>query len=267
MTTRKPNNRLLRLGSAIRALVLASFCIWLPAQSLAEARIDADAQRILKSMSNYLGNLKSFSFEFDVDDEYVLRTGEKLQISAWGTTTIVRPGKGHVVRRGGLADVDMIYDGKVFTVYGRKTNSYAQKEIAGTLDVVIDTLRDDTGLHLAAGDLLYSDVGEGLVSDAESGKYWGTTLINGIECHYISFRARNLDYQIWIATGDKPLPIKYVITSKWVTGAPQYAIRINKWDTNPKIDASQFTFTPPAAATKLDDLLSVAANEAGLEIE
>lgn len=260
-------NRRWGLGKPAKVLALAVLCAWLPAQSKAETRIDADAERILKSMSAYLGALKSFSFEFDVDDEYVLRTGEKVQISAWGTTTIVRPGQGHVVRRGGFADVDMVYDGKTFTVYGRKTNSYAQKEIAGNLDALIDALRDDTGLHLAAADLLHSDVAAGLTSEAESGKYWGTTLINGVECHYLSFRARHVDWQIWISTGDKPLPIKYVITSKWMAGAPQYAIRINKWDTNPKIDANQFAFTPPAAAKKLDDLLAVPANEAGLEIE
>nr|WP_281720705.1 DUF2092 domain-containing protein [Nitrosomonas nitrosa] len=254
-------------GKPIKMFALAAICAWLPAHAMAETRLDADAERILKSMSAYLGGLKSFSFEFDIDDEYVLRTGEKVQISAWGTTIIARPGQGHVVRRGGFADLDMVYDGKVFTVYGRRTNTYAQKEIAGTLDVLIDALRDDTGLHLAAGDLLQSDVAAGLTSEAESGKYWGTTLINGVECHYLSFRARHVDWQIWIATGDKPLPLKYVITSKWMTGAPQYAIRINKWDTNPKIDASQFTFTPPAAAKKLDDLLAVPATEAGVEIE
>ncbi|MBL8663987.1 MAG: DUF2092 domain-containing protein [Candidatus Odyssella sp.] len=255
------------LGKPLKLVALAVLCAGLPAQSMAETRIDADAERILKSMSAYLGGLKSFSFEFDVDDEYVLRTGEKVQISAWGTTTVARPGQGHVVRRGGFADLDMVYDGKVFTVYGRKTNSYAQKEIAGNLDALIDALRDDTGLQLAAGDLLYSDVAAGLTSEAESGKYWGTTLINGVECHYLSFRARHVDWQIWISTGDKPLPMKYVITSKWMTGAPQYAIRINKWNTSPKIEASQFAFTPPAAAKKLDDLLAVPANEAGLEIE
>ncbi len=73
-------------------------------------------------------------------------------------------GTGHVVRRGGFADVDMVYDVKTFTVYGGRTNLYAQKEIAGNLDALNDALRDDTGPHLSAGDLLHSDVAAGLTS-------------------------------------------------------------------------------------------------------
>lgn len=257
----------IKLGRAVGLPGAAALILWMPPQSWAQERIDPDADRILKSMSSYLGSLKAFSFEFDVDDEYVLRTGEKAQISAWGTTTIARPGQGHVVRRGGFAELDMYYDGNVFTVYGRKTNSYAQMAVSGSLDNLIDTLREETGFHFAAGDLLYSNVVAGLTAETESGKYWGTTFIGGVECHYLFFRAKDVDWQIWIATGDKPLPIKYVITSKWLAGSPQYTVRIAKWNTSPQIDAKQFTFTPPAAAKKLDELTQVPVNEAGLEIE
>jgi len=69
-----------------------------------------------------------------------------------------------------------------------------------------------------------------------------------------------VDWQIWIQTGDTPLPMKYVITSKWLTGAPQYTASFRNWNTNPKIDASQFEFTAPKGAQKLD---SIAVNEAG----
>ena len=107
----------------------------------------------------------------------------------------------------------------------------------------------------------------GLIAETDSGKYWGTTFIGGVECHYLFFRAKEVDWQIWIATGDKPLPIKYVITSKLLAGAPQYAVRTSKWNTSLQVNASQFTFTPPAASKKLEELTQVPVNEAGLEIE
>lgn len=260
-------HRFAKVGKAVGLPGVAALFLLMPAQSWAQQQIDPDADRILKSMASYLGGLKAFSFEFDVDDEYVLRTGEKVQISASGTTTIARPNRGHVIRRGGFAELDMYYDGKVFTVYGRKTNSYAQMEVAGTLDNLIDTLREETGFHFAAGDLLYSNVIAGLTGETESGRYWGTTYIGGVECHYLSFRAKDVDWQIWISTGDKPLPVKYVITSKLLAGAPQYAVRITKWNTAPQVDDKQFTFAPPGASKKLDELTQVPVNEAGLEIE
>ena len=65
---------------------------------------------------------------------------------------------------------------------------------------------------------------------------------------------------MWVKAGDEPLPMKYVITSKWLTGAPQYTARFHNWNTKPEIDASQFEFKAPEGARKLD---SISVNEAG----
>ena len=48
--------------------------------------------------------------------------------------------------------------------------------------------------------------------------------------------------------------MKYVITSKWVTGAPQYSARLRDWNTNPEIGADRFVFTPPEGVKELDEL-------------
>jgi hypothetical protein len=54
-----------------------------------------------------------------------------------------------------------------------------------------------------------------------------------------------------VSAGDQPLPLRYVITSKWQTGAPEYSLRLSNWNVAPTVDAARFTFTPPADATKL----------------
>ena len=54
--------------------------------------------------------------------------------------------------------------------------------------------------------------------------------------------------------------MKYIITSKWITGAPQYSIRFREWDTAPSFEAGQFNFTAPEGARKLD---SIPVNEVG----
>ena len=100
----------------------------------------------------------------------------------------------------------------------------------------------------------------GLLTGVVSGTYLGWGYVNGVQCHHLAFRADHVDWQIWIQTGDTPLPVKYVITSKWLTGAPQYTVRFHSWNTKPKIDANQFEFTVPKGAQKLD---SIPVNEAG----
>jgi hypothetical protein len=46
--------------------------------------------------------------------------------------------------------------------------------------------------------------------------------------------------------------MKYVVTTKWVTGAPQYEIRLRDWDTNPEIEAGEFSFSVPEDVKNLD---------------
>src|SRR5262249_35721342 len=61
-----------------------------------------------------------------------------------------------------------------------------------------------------------------------------------------------VDMQIWVEIGPRPIPRKYVITSKHVTGAPQYTLRIKEWNPNPQVAADAFTFKPPADAKRVE---------------
>ena len=80
---------------------------------------------------------------------------------------------------------------------------------------------------------------------------------------HLAFRKDKVDWQIWVRTGVQPLPVKYVITSKWMTGAPQYTLHLYDWNARPQVPDSRFTFTPPEGAKKID---AIVVNELG-EIE
>ncbi len=244
---------------------LALALAWLPATAISQSRIEPEADRVLKSMSSYLGGLAAFTFDADVDEEYVFRSGEKLQFSAFVSIAVKRPGNVHASRHGGFADLDMTFDGKTFTIHGKRANAYAQIDTPGTIEQMIDSVREQTGFHFAGADLLYSNAAEGLLIDVESGAYWGTTFVNGVECHYLAFRARDVDWQIWIQAGYKPLPMKYVITSKLHLGAPQYSVRLRNWNTSPQLDAKQFSFAPPSGARKLESIPVSALGEMTFE--
>jgi len=45
-----------------------------------------------------------------------------------------------------------------------------------------------------------------------------------------------------------------VITTKWVTGAPQYETRLRDWNTSPPVSQDAFTFTAPTGARLLEVL-------------
>ena len=52
-------------------------------------------------------------------------------------------------------------------------------------------------------------------------KHIGRGVIDGVECEHLAFRNQDVDWQLWVQVGAKPIPCKYVITSKAVgIGAP-----------------------------------------------
>ncbi len=252
------SQRYLRTPVVRRAVLVAGVTLGLGlagTTAWAAGGVDPEAERILRSMSSYLGDRPAFSVQGDVDDEVIDLAGQKLQLSSSASLVVERPGRFYAHRHGPLADVEAIFDGKTLTLNGKGREVYAQLEAPGTIDQAITQLRADTGLDAPAGDLFFADPYPGLMTDVMSGAYIGTAYVNGTECHHLAFRAAKVDWQIWIQTGDRPLPMKYVITSKWMTGAPEYAVRFRDWNTEPKIEASQFSFVPPPGAKRLENIV------------
>ena len=216
--------------------------------------IDPDATQILQSMSSYMAETKAFSVDTDIDFEVVAKNGQKLKFISSGKVVLQRPNKFQIRRKGTIADAEFLFDGETLTVYGKKNNVYAQFNVSGTIDDAIRAFELNTGIPTPGADLLFNDVYTILSSGVESSTYVGTTQIDGIECHHLAFREAEVDWQLWVQAGDTPLPMRYTITSKWVTGAPQYEIRLHNWNTNPQINDQQFTFLAPPGATQLETI-------------
>ena len=213
---------------------------------------EADAKRILKAMSDYMGAQKSFSFEFDATLEVVTTDDQKLALASSGTVTLERPDKIRVTRKGGFADVEMFFDGKMLTLLGKNLNVYTQLDVPGTVDHLIDELRDTYQRPLPAADLLVSNPYDALMLDVVDVKDLGSGVIGGVECDFLAFRTNEVDFQIWIAQGRRPYPCRYVITSKRISGGPQYSVQTRDWKTGSEVAATDFSFKNTTKAKKVD---------------
>ena len=213
---------------------------------------EADAKRLLKAMSDYLAAQKTLSFEYDASLEIITKDEQKLALVSSGAVTLSRPDKIRSTRSGGFADVEMSFDGKTLTVLGKNLNIYAQQDVAGTLDHLVDELRVKHNRPLPAADLLLSNAYDALMLDVTDVKDLGSGVIGGVECDYLAFRAKEVDWQIWIAQGDRPYPCRYTITTKHLASGPQYTIQIRDWKTGDKVAATDFSFKNPTNAKKVD---------------
>ena len=218
-----------------------------------EARADdAYAKTQLKVMSDYLAAQKTISFGFDANYEVVTTDKQKLALASSGKIVLNRPDKIRATRSGGFADIEMLFDGKTLTLLGKTANLYTQIDAPGTLDHLIDELREKYNRPLPGADLLLSNVYDVLMADVVEAKDLGSGVIGGVECDHLAFRTKEVDWQIWIAQGKRPYPCRYVITTKLVDQAPQYSLQIRDWKTGSKVASDGFTFKNPTSAKKID---------------
>jgi hypothetical protein len=162
---------------------------------------EADAKRLLKAMSDYLGAQKAMSFDYDVNLELVSTQQQKIGLASSGAVTLDRPDKLHLTRTGGFANVAMVFDGKTLTLLGKNTNLYTQLEAPGTIDQLVDVLRDKYQRPVPGADLLMSDPYKELMPEVTDVKDLGSGVIRGVECDHLAFRTKEVDWQIWIAQG------------------------------------------------------------------
>jgi len=234
--------------AAILATALAVAVSW----PLASRADDAAAKDMLKAMSDYLAAQKSISFGYDTNFEVVTKDHQKIALASSGTIELSRPDKVRARRTGGFADVEMVFDGKTLTLLGKNANMYAQADTPGTVDQLIDTLREKLHRPIPGADLLASNVYDSLISEVTDAKDLGSGVIGGVECDHLAFRTDEVDWQIWIAQGASPYPCRYVVTSKKVDQAPQYSIEIRDWKAGSDVAAGDFTFANSTNAKQID---------------
>ena len=219
----------------------------------AGARADeADAKRLLKAMSDYMASQKAISFGFDATLEVITKDNQKLALASSGALILNRPGKIRATRAGGHADIEMLFDGKTLTLFGNNANLYTQISVPGTIDDLVDVLREKYKRPLPAADLLMSNAYDELMTDVIDVKDLGSGVIDGVECDYLAFRKKEVDFQIWIAQGANPYPCRYVITSKDIPHSPQYIIQIRDWKTGSAVASDDFGFKNSTKAKKVD---------------
>jgi hypothetical protein len=211
-----------------------------------------DANVIVKRMSDYMANQKNFSFGFNSAIEVVTPQSQKIQFDGSGEVSVSRPDKFRARRVGGYADVELVYDGKTLTLFGRHANKYSQNDAPATIYQTVDVLRTKYMAELPAADLILADPFTALMEDVIDAKHIGQGVIDGVVCEHLAFRTTDTDWQLWVEVGNTPFPRKFVITSKTVGESPQYSIEFKNWKTDVSFAPDAFRFIPPPGAEKVD---------------
>ena len=218
---------------------------------------NGNAERLIKGMADYVTSQKTLSITYDSDIEVITNNLQKIQFTSSGQVQLSRPDKLRATRTGGYRDVEIVFDGKMLTVNNKDGKDYAQIEVVGTAEELIDVLREKHGVAAPGADLLLMNVFNVMMNDVMEAAVTGKGVIDGVECDHLAFRNLETDWQIWIESGANPIPRKYVITSKGIAEAPQYTLRIKEWKTDVAPDAFAFKVDPSFKRIALGEMSDI----------
>lgn len=235
--------------------VFLSLAVVWPIAGLAQSSaVDPEALKALRNATDYLAKLKQFRVETDTAIEVVLATGQKLQYGHRVALTLQRPNKLRAERVGELIGQEFYYDGKSLSMNLPQQKYYATEPAPPAIEPMLDFARDTLNVIAPAADLVYSNAFERLTEGLTSAFIVGKAVVGGVPCIHMAFRNAEVDWQIWIQSGDKPLPRKFVVTSKKMPQSPQFVVTLSKWDAAPKVTDSMFRFVPPKGSQKIEFL-------------
>lgn len=218
----------------------------------AKSTVDPTATQILQQMTNFLGNLQTFSVHTQnvLEDMFIERHRVDLDVSS--KVIIQRPNKLQAKRVGDLVDQVFFYDGKTLTLFNPSEKVYSTEPAPVTIEETLDFARESLGLVIPAADLIYRNAFNLLIQDVTLAVVIGDTMINGVKCKHLLFSRPGVDFQIWVAQEGHPLPYKYVVTDT-ITRLSVSTV-MHDWDVNPEVEDSRFVFVPPQDAQKINFL-------------
>jgi hypothetical protein len=218
------------------------------------AGIDPQAQRLLKASTDFLASQQRFSADTRNTLEVVLKSGQKIEFNHLARVSVQRPNQLRAERSGDLVDQVFVYDGKTLTLFNPGDNVFAQAAAPDTLEAMMEFARTRLDIVAPAGDLIARNAYDILMDGVTDGFVVGKAVIEGVRCDHLAFRAPHVDQQVWVQEGAQPLPRRFVITTRDLPNAPQFAITMTGWNLQPAFNAQTFSFTPPAGAKKVEFL-------------
>ncbi len=219
------------------------------AASTAPLGVSAEAQAVMDRMTNYMKGLQAFSIAARESRDEVLSFGYKLQNNQTSTMVVQLPDKLRVDVDGDIKTRTYLYDGKTLTIHAGDRGVYAQVDAPSTLGELLDGLLN-RGVDMPLIDVLLQARKGTLGEGVRAGLLVGDSSVEGVATDHLAFRQPTIDWQMWVEKGDRPLPRKFVITTRYEVGDPQYEVVLD-WNLKPKIDRKTFAFAPPTDTRKI----------------
>ena len=187
------------------------------------------AEDVLRAMSSYLAKQKAYSYHAEVEFDQLLPKGPKIRLSGAVDVAVARPGSLYVDYRDDLSDRVVWFENGRTTLYDPVAGTYAQVSGPKDIDGMVAKLEQEYGASLPLGELAESDPAKVMTRGVDLAHYVGVHNVEGVYCHHLVLQRPDLDLQVFVEVGDKPLVRKLVFEYPQQVGSPQYTASITEW--------------------------------------
>ncbi|MBT9611922.1 MAG: DUF2092 domain-containing protein [Burkholderiales bacterium] len=244
---------MLRAGLILATSLLATNVAWAETATPAtETESQQFARARLMEMAQFLSGAEKFSVTLRVGYDVVQADGQKIEFGEIRELSVHRSDQARIAETSSDGKHDLLlFDGKHVTTFDGATKRYAQAPQPGDLDATAIYFVRDLQMRLPLAPMFTQQFPQELQRRVKHIDYVERTTILGVPTHHIAARTENVDFQVWIADGKQPLPLRVVLSYPAAEGQPQFWANFSKWNMSPRFGKSTFAFKPPADAKQI----------------
>ena len=221
---------------------------------------EPDGSELIRQMTEFMDAQQEVLTEALVSYQAPQESGQTLHFEMLQRMVMNKPDKLFWVTLNddGSADSAWISNGE-FTLLKQPANIWGRINGPGTIPEMVRRLVEEYDLDVPFPDILMHDPGTPLFGDDVISAWWvGEAWVGGFWTNHVAARRPGIDFELWIRKGDRPFPAKMAITFIEEEGRPTYVARFRKWSTTVPEAVTQFTFTPPPGAERVEVVPMVA---------
>ena len=219
------------------------------------------ARELLFGMARFLAAQQSFSVELVGGYDVIQADGQKIQFVESRNIGLARPDHLRIAEEiGASRGQSILFDGTRMTIWDETTGVFAQADQPQTVDDGILYFMRDLQMRLPLGPLFTTWFPTELEVRVRSVDYVEETGVFGQPAHHIAARTPAVDFQVWIAAGEQPAPLRVVMTYP-EAGQPQYWAQFSDWNFAPVFAADTFVLRLPDGLQQVAFAVQVATLE------
>jgi len=197
-------------------------------QRAAANAISPDALSQLKRMTDYVTSLSNARMTVIESREEPVQGHGRVRKQVQRSYTMRRPNQLAWSATGDGVNGSGAFDGTELKLENNLNSRATTIPIAGTLDTLLTTMRDQKKLTLPMAELFSSNIYDRLTTGITLARYMGVHQMDGEPCHYVACQTGALQWQMWIAQEGNPVPKRVLIKYLNLEGAPRFGAIIKE---------------------------------------